>query len=225
MALTKIYHMGEVEVAALRGVDFEIFEDEFVVLVGSSGSSKSMLLNVLVGLMCRLPAWCAIGITTCWRSRSMSCLPTPCVSAQARACYWTGGVVLRPGVALCASWMPVAFTKVSALGVEEQLVLVIVDIVSPPNEWKSLGTGYRLEASFILWEKSDVLQVPEGALFRHGDAWAVFAVKDGRAALTPVRIGERNGLAAQILAGLREGASVIIHPSDQVMDGMPVAVE
>lgn len=120
---------------------------------------------------------------------------------------------------------PVAFTKVSALGVEEQRVLVIVDIESPPAEWKSLGDGYRMEASFILWEKANVLQVPESALFRHGDGWAVFAVRNGRAELTQVQIGERNGLAAQVLAGLHEGTSVIIHPSDQVMDGVPVAAE
>ena len=117
---------------------------------------------------------------------------------------------------------PVAFTKVSALGVEEQRVLVIADITSPKEQWKSLGDGYRVEASFILWERPDVLQVPESALFRQGEQWAVFAVKDGRAKLTPVEIGERNGLAAQVVKGLTKGERVITHPSDQVEDGVRV---
>ncbi|MEJ2688200.1 MAG: efflux transporter periplasmic adaptor subunit, partial [Gammaproteobacteria bacterium] len=90
---------------------------------------------------------------------------------------------------------PVAFTKVSALGVEEQRVLIIADITSPAKQWTSLGDGYRVEASFILWEATDVLQVPASALFRQGDGWAVFAVHEGRAKLTAVEVGERNGLA------------------------------
>ncbi|MEJ2643833.1 MAG: HlyD family efflux transporter periplasmic adaptor subunit [Gammaproteobacteria bacterium] len=120
---------------------------------------------------------------------------------------------------------PVAFTKVSALGVEEQRVLIIADITSPSAQWTSLGDGYRVEASFILWERSDVLQVPASALFRQGDGWAVFAVDDGRAKLTTVDVGERNGLAAQVLKGLAKGRRVIIHPSDQVHDGVRVSAE
>ncbi|HKJ08871.1 MAG TPA: efflux RND transporter periplasmic adaptor subunit [Gammaproteobacteria bacterium] len=120
---------------------------------------------------------------------------------------------------------PVAFTKVSALGVEEQRVLIIADITSPPKQWTSLGDGYRVEASFILWEGTDVLQVPASALFRQGDGWAVFAVHEGRAKLATVEVGERNGLAAQILKGLNKGQQVIIHPSDQVHDGVRVSAE
>lgn len=117
---------------------------------------------------------------------------------------------------------PAGFTKVSALGVEEQRVLVIADITSPRERWSGLGDGYRLEASFLLWEGEEVLQVPSGALFRHGDGWAVFVVEKRRAGLRPVAVGKRNGLSAEILSGLSEGESVIVHPSEQVRDGARV---
>ncbi|MEE4378155.1 MAG: HlyD family efflux transporter periplasmic adaptor subunit, partial [Candidatus Competibacteraceae bacterium] len=81
---------------------------------------------------------------------------------------------------------PTGFTKVSALGVDEQRVWVIVDIVSPPEQWERLGDGYRVEASFVIWESQDVLQVPTSALFRHEDGWAVFVIEDERAVLSPV---------------------------------------
>ncbi len=119
---------------------------------------------------------------------------------------------------------PAGFTKVSALGVEEQRALVIVDLSSPPPLWERLGDGYRLEASFILWEGDDVLQVPASALFRHGEAWSVFAAENGRAKRRVVDIGRRNGLAAQITSGLAEGNSVIIHPSDRIDDGTRIRV-
>lgn len=118
---------------------------------------------------------------------------------------------------------PVGFTKVSALGVEEQRVWVIVDFTSPATQWQRLGDGYRVEASFIIWEGRDVLQVPASALFRDGDGWALFVVRDGRAIRRPVRVGERNGLRAQILSGIREGDQVIVHPDDQVRDGVRVS--
>lgn len=117
---------------------------------------------------------------------------------------------------------PAGFTKVSALGVEEQRVLVIADIVSPGEQWVTLGDGYRLEASFILWEGDGVLQVPTGALFRHGDGRAAFTVARGRAALRPVTVGERSGQTAQILSGLEEGEPVIVHPSEEIRDGVRV---
>jgi HlyD family secretion protein len=115
---------------------------------------------------------------------------------------------------------PAGFTKISSLGVEEQRTLVIVDIVSPFEMWKSLGDGYRLEAGFIIWEEKDVLQVPAGALFRSGEDWAVFVAEKGRASLRTVKIGQRNGLSAQILSGLREHERVIIHPDDKVKGGV-----
>jgi HlyD family secretion protein len=117
---------------------------------------------------------------------------------------------------------PAGFTKVSALGVEEQRVLVIADIVSPREAWARLGDGYRLEADFVLWEGEGILQVPAAALFRHGDGWAVFAADGGRARLRPVQAGQRSGQGAQILSGLAEGAVVIVHPSDQVRDGVRI---
>lgn len=118
---------------------------------------------------------------------------------------------------------PVGFTKVSALGVEEQRVRVIVDFTSPQAQWARLGDGYRIDARFILWQGEDVLQVPASALFRYRDAWAVFAVRGGRAVRTRVEIGHRNGLAAQVLKGLNAGETVITHPSDAVDDGVRVA--
>jgi HlyD family secretion protein len=119
---------------------------------------------------------------------------------------------------------PAGFTKVSALGVEEQRVLVIADMVSPRETWTKLGDGYRLEASFIIWEGEGILQAPSAALFRHGDGWAAFIADGGRARLRPVTLGQRSGQSAQILGGLTEGASVVVHPSDQVRDGVRIRV-
>ena len=117
---------------------------------------------------------------------------------------------------------PVGFTKVSALGVEEQRVLVIVDFTSHRDRWKKIGDGYRMEARFILWEEQDVLQVPSGAVFRSGERFSVYLVEKGRAKARPVEVGKRNGLAAQILSGLSEGESVVLHPGDTVTDGRKV---
>lgn len=114
---------------------------------------------------------------------------------------------------------PTAFTKVSALGVEEQRVRVIADITSPEEQWSRLGDGYRVEASFILWQEENVLQAPASALFRVNGGWAVF-VRDGAyARRREVRIGQRNGLTAQILEGLQEDDEIVRHPDDTVEDG------
>ena len=117
---------------------------------------------------------------------------------------------------------PAGFTKVSALGVEEQRVRVIVDLASPPEQWRALGDGYRVEASFILWRGDNLLLVPTSALFRHGDGWAVFTAVAGRARLTPVKIGRRNGVFAQVLDGLRVGDPVVAYPDDKIADGVKV---
>jgi HlyD family secretion protein len=117
---------------------------------------------------------------------------------------------------------PSGFTKISALGVEEQRVRVIVDFVSPREDWQSLGDGYRVEARFVLWEGDDILQVPTSALFRQGEGWAVFAVEGGRARVTPVETGQRAGLATQVLSGLAAGTSVVSHPDDKIGDGTRV---
>jgi HlyD family secretion protein len=117
---------------------------------------------------------------------------------------------------------PVGFTKISALGVEEQRVLVISDITSDPAEWQDLGDGYRVEAEFILWESDDVLQIPASALFRFNDGWALFVMEDGKAIRRAVKVGKRNGLSAQILEGLAEGEKVITHPDNKIDDGVSV---
>lgn len=117
---------------------------------------------------------------------------------------------------------PVGFTKVSALGVEEQRVRVIVTFTSEPAKWQRLGDGYRVEASFIVWESDDVLQIPASALFRDGGDWTVFSVEQGRAVKRRVQIGKRSGLAAQVLSGIRVGEQVIVHPDDRVKDGVRV---
>jgi HlyD family secretion protein len=117
---------------------------------------------------------------------------------------------------------PAGFTKISSLGVEEQRVLVIVDITSPDQNEQSLGDGYRLEASFIIWEGKNVLQVPASALFRKQEGWAVFVVKNNKALKREVKVGQRTGLAAEILSGLTEGDVVISHPDNSIEEGTRV---
>lgn len=117
---------------------------------------------------------------------------------------------------------PVGFTKISALGVEEQRVWVVVDITSPPEHWQRLGDGYRVEARFILWREDKVVQAPNSALFRMDEGWGLFAVEGDRAELRKVDIGERNGLSAQILSGAERGDTVITHPDGNLEDGARV---
>jgi HlyD family secretion protein len=117
---------------------------------------------------------------------------------------------------------PAGFTKISSLGVEEQRVLVIADITSLPDLWLRLGDDYRVETHFIVWEGKDVLQIPVSALFRKGEGWAVFVVKDKRAHERQVQIGHRTGLTAEILSGLEEETMVIIHPDDTIREGTRV---
>jgi HlyD family secretion protein len=117
---------------------------------------------------------------------------------------------------------PTGFTKISALGVEEQRVRVIADFTSPREEWRRVGDGYRVEARFVVWEGADVLQVPANALFRHDGGWAVFVAEAGRARLKPIETGQRNGLQVQVLSGLEVGAQVIVHPDDKIADGTRV---
>lgn len=114
---------------------------------------------------------------------------------------------------------PSGFTKISALGVEEQRVRVISDILSPFDEWKGLGDAYRVETVFVLEEAEDVLQIPASALFRHKERHKVFRAEDSRAALTTVRIGRRGGTGVEILEGLDAGDFVIVHPDNEIVDG------
>ncbi len=120
---------------------------------------------------------------------------------------------------------PTAFTKISALGVEEQRVRVLIDFTSPRQQWERLGDGYRVEARFFLWESADVLLAPATALFPHGGGWAVFVVEQETARRRAVSIGKRNGLAGEILDGLQEGERVVLHPDTSVADGVLVTTE
>lgn len=117
---------------------------------------------------------------------------------------------------------PHGFTKISALGVEEQRVNVVIDFDDPREAWDALGDGYRVEIRIVTWEEDEVLTVPTSSLFRHDEGWAVYAVEAGKAALRELTIGRRNGLAAQVLGGLDEGQQVIVHPSDAIADGVGV---
>jgi HlyD family secretion protein len=114
---------------------------------------------------------------------------------------------------------PFGFTKVSALGIEEQRVNVRIDIEDPRERWQRLGHGYRVEPRIMLWEADDVLRVPLSALFRQGDRWAVFVERDGRAELRQVDIGQENGLEAEVRSGLEPGERVVLHPGDRVAPG------
>src|SRR5512146_1489191 len=102
---------------------------------------------------------------------------------------WGGDMPLSGRVRIVE---PAGFTKVSSLGVEEQRVLVIVDFTSPADAWQGLGDGYRLDASFIIWEGKDVLQVPASALFRKGEGWALFIIENNRARRRPVDVGSQH---------------------------------
>jgi HlyD family secretion protein len=114
---------------------------------------------------------------------------------------------------------PSAFTKISALGIEEQRVNIICEFVDFSSE---LGDGFRVDAHIILWESANVLKVPTSALFREGDEWKVFVIRAGKAQHVTVELGHRNELEAEITGGLKEDDSVIVHPSDQVIDGVDV---
>jgi HlyD family secretion protein len=117
---------------------------------------------------------------------------------------------------------PHGFIKVSALGVEERRVLVIVDLQAPPEAHAALGHGFRVDLRFVLARAADVPKLPVGALFRQGGGWAVFAAENGVARVRPVRIGLMDDHEAELLEGLAPGAQVIVHPSDRVEDGVAV---
>jgi len=114
---------------------------------------------------------------------------------------------------------PSGFTKVSALGVEEQRVNVIADFVDPAAAFAALGDAYRVEVRIVTAEAAAVLKVPTGALFREGKGWAVYLVEDGVARKTNVTLGLRTGQEAEVTSGLTEGARVVLHPGDTLTDG------
>jgi HlyD family secretion protein len=118
---------------------------------------------------------------------------------------------------------PSGFMKISALGVEEQRVNVVLDFVDPsPAARAALGDGYRVEVRVVIWESSSVVKVPTSALFRHGEKWAVYVTDAGRARRTVVELGRQTGQAAEVTEGLAEGTRVILHPGDTLVDGARV---
>jgi HlyD family secretion protein len=133
--------------------------------------------------------------------------------------HWGGNEPLTGVVRLVE---PSAFTKISALGVEEQRVYVIGDLATSDEQRARLGDAFRFEARIVIWEEDDVLRVPTSALFRQGDEWAVFVMRDGKAAIRTVELGHRNPDAAEVIGGLEEGESVITYPSDRVQEGTGV---
>lgn len=139
--------------------------------------------------------------------------------AQVLLEHWGGDHTLEGRVRLVE---PAGFTKISTLGVEEQRVNVIVDLIDPPSAREELGDGFRVEARIVTASAKDVLCVPTSALFRAGDSWRAFKVEDGRAVRLSVEVGKQNGLHAEVLEGLAQGDQVILHPSDRVMQGTAV---
>ena len=136
-----------------------------------------------------------------------------------RLLRWGGPLPLAATVRIVE---PTGFTKISALGVEEQRVWVIADLVSPRADWDELGDGYRVEAQFLLWQQDEVLQVPASALFRLGEQWTVFVIDNGKARHRSVSVGRSSGLAMQVLDGLQPGEQVILHPDDRIGEGVRV---
>lgn len=117
---------------------------------------------------------------------------------------------------------PAAFTKISALGVEEQRVNVVTDILAPVDKRPGLGDNFRVEARIITWQSDKTLKVAAGALFRRGPAWSAYVVRDGRAHLQAVTAGRTSGHETQVLDGLKENDEVIVYPSGRVQDGQRV---
>ncbi len=135
--------------------------------------------------------------------------------------HWGGQAALSGSVRRVE---PAAFTKISTLGVEEQRVNVLVDITSPAEDWAKLGDAYQVDAQITVFTQDDAAIIPAGALFRRGEQWNVFVVKDGRAQTRDVRLVRRSGRLAAIASGLKEGEVVIVYPSDRVASGVRVQV-
>lgn len=145
------------------------------------------------------------------------------VRVQAGAAATISGWGGAPLAAVVERVEPSAVTKVSALGIDEQRVKVILALTGPVAQWRLLGHGFRVISRITLWRKDEVLTIPVGALFRDGTDWATFVVRDGRARLQAIALGERNESVAQVVDGLQPGDRVILHPSDLVADGVSVA--
>ncbi|MCC7043519.1 MAG: HlyD family efflux transporter periplasmic adaptor subunit [Acidobacteria bacterium] len=134
---------------------------------------------------------------------------------------WGGDTVLEGRVRRVE---PSGFTKISALGVEEQRVNVIIDVGNVPEEAGRLGDGFRVEVRIVMWEEPSVLQVPASTLFRSGADWAVYVVADERAVLRRVTLGQRGARDAQVIDGVTEGEVLVAYPPDTLTDGARVRV-
>ena len=117
---------------------------------------------------------------------------------------------------------PAGYTKISALGIEEQRVDAALDLTDPPATWQKLGHDFRVMVHISTWRADDVTRLPLGALFRKGSDWSVFRIVGGKAVVTPVVIGHRNITMAEVVSGLAAGDTVVLHASDQVADGVKV---
>ena len=112
--------------------------------------------------------------------------------------------------------------KISALGVEEQRVNIIIHFVDEAHAARNLGDGYRVEVKISIWEEAETLIVPVGSLFRHEGNWAVFTIEDDSVRLTSIAIGQRNDMHAQVIDGLVAGTQVVLHPPNELQDGMRI---
>jgi HlyD family secretion protein len=142
--------------------------------------------------------------------------------AAVRVEQWGGDRVLAAKVRRVE---PSGFTKISALGVEEQRVNVVMTFEDPAGAWTALGDGYRVEIRIVIWEAAEVVKAPTSALVRQGNGgWSVFVVDGDRVRRAAVEVGQRNAEDAEIRSGLSAGQQVVVHPGDQVVDGALVAV-
>lgn len=139
--------------------------------------------------------------------------------ARALIEHWGGDGVLE---ARLRRIEPAAFTRVSALGIEEQRVRLRLDLLTPPEGRAGLGDGYRVRVRLVIWEADALLQVPQAALFRERDGWAVFVEEQGKAQLRSVRIGRQAMGQAEVLGGLEEGTRVVLYPSSTLTDGSAI---
>lgn len=131
---------------------------------------------------------------------------------------WGGGSMLSGSVRTVE---PAAFTKISALGIEEKRVNIVADLDEPESR---LGDNYRVQAKIILWQGDDILQVPVSSIFRGEEGWNVFVIKGGKAIRQPLTIGKRGAYYAEVIEGLEEGDEVVVHPTNDLEDGMRVKV-
>jgi HlyD family secretion protein len=117
---------------------------------------------------------------------------------------------------------PFGYTKISALGIEEQRVRVLLDFIDPPESWQSLGHGYRVNAKIVVWEGHNILKLPVGALFRQGSEWVTYVINGHFVELRHVSVGHFNDTEVEVLNGVSEGDLVVLNPSDRISAGVPV---